>query len=452
MESCTDFYGARNAATRIDAFEELSPTALADLRRFVRRIGAPHYVDEIILPTLQEGDCRIYAAVRDRPWPPWGLGARNIVAMCDVLAIDDESYAISPILSLDEEATNTGLFAALYKEVLEALAVSPRAEINYLVAQGSRLADHVLASNGFKRFDDVFLTEEARYYTYRAPAAALLESLGLARIETPDLLAHELPPDILGRNALFHQSISLGARPEYLGTSLRSELIRLVRGGHSGKPGGVPSGTGRWGYDPLIDPAERFLVSQANFLGEQRLKLLEHMIAREKKFASATVIERGRGKPAVNEKLRRARTLDDLGEFAGLFSEGIKQSLEPVLKRLGVEPFPIARIEMQATASGDGDYFRMHRDGGEDDSRVISFVYFCFREPRRFSGGELRLFDAERVKDKLVSTDRSVTLSPRQDMILFFPSGSEHEVLPVRVPSRAFADSRFTVNGWIHRR
>jgi hypothetical protein len=452
MEKCADFYGERNAATRIDAFEELSPTALAALRTFARRIGAPHYVDEVILPTLQEGDCRIYAAVRDRPWPPWGLGARNIIAMCDIVAIDDESYAISPILSLDEEATNAGLLAALYKEVLEALAASPRAEVNYLVAEGSGLADHVLSSNGFKRHDDVFLTEQARYYTYRTSASALLERLGLTRFETPDLLAHELPHDILERNALFHQSISLGARPEYLGTSLRSELIRLVRGGHAGKPGGVPSGTGRWGYDPLIDPAERFLVSQANFLGERRLKLLDRVIASEKKFTAATIVGDARGKPAINEKLRRARTLDDLGEFERLFTEGIKQSLEPALKRLGIEPFPIARIEMQVTASGDGDYFRMHRDGGGDDSRVLSFVYFFFREPRRFSGGELRLFDAERVKDKLISTDRSLTLSPRQDMILFFSSSSEHEVLPVRVPSRVFADSRFTVNGWIHRR
>jgi Rps23 Pro-64 3,4-dihydroxylase Tpa1-like proline 4-hydroxylase len=34
---------------------------------------------------------------------------------------------------------------------------------------------------------------------------------------------------------------------------------------------------------------------------------------------------------------------------------------------------------------------------------------------------------------------------------VFFPSQSEHEILPVRVPSRAFGDGRFTVNGWIHR-
>jgi Rps23 Pro-64 3,4-dihydroxylase Tpa1-like proline 4-hydroxylase len=36
-------------------------------------------------------------------------------------------------------------------------------------------------------------------------------------------------------------------------------------------------------------------------------------------------------------------------------------------------------------------------------------------------------------------------------MLLLFPSTNDHEVLPVRVPTGAFADSRFTINGWIHR-
>lgn len=33
--------------------------------------------------------------------------------------------------------------------------------------------------------------------------------------------------------------------------------------------------------------------------------------------------------------------------------------------------------------------------------------------------------------------------------IIFFLSRYMHEVLPVKCPSRNFADSRFTINGWI---
>jgi Rps23 Pro-64 3,4-dihydroxylase Tpa1-like proline 4-hydroxylase len=38
-----------------------------------------------------------------------------------------------------------------------------------------------------------------------------------------------------------------------------------------------------------------------------------------------------------------------------------------------------------------------------------------------------------------------------QNQIVFFPSETLHEVLPVECPSGEFADSRFTVNGWLHR-
>lgn len=435
-------YQPRNESTRIDQFDELSHTALAAIRSFVRRLGAPHLVDEVILPTLQDGDAQIYAAVRDRPWPPWGLGARRVTALCQVQAIADESYAVSPVYVTDEDLTNVGLMAAVFKEVLEGLAVRKDSEVNYLLAEGSTLAHHVLTSNGCARHDDVFLTEQARYYTYRIGARELLERLGLADLATPDVLAHEIPPATLECNALFHQTILLGSKA--------AEIIQLVRGGHAGKPGGVPSGTGRWGRFPLEDP-DWFFASLESFLGDARPKLLDYVLSKESDFRPSTIVEPNTDRAAVNERLRRSKTLDQLGEFEALFKERIKEVLSPVLARLKLPAFPLGRIEIQITASGDGDYFRMHRDGDDTSTRELSFVYFLHREPRRFSGGELRLFDNERVGDKLVPTDRSQTLSPRQDTIVFFPSRDEHEILPVRVPSKAFGDSRFTVNGWIHR-
>lgn len=440
------FYHPRNESTRIDLFEELSHTALAALRAFSRRLGAPQLVDERILPTLQEDDARVFAAVRDRPWPPWGLGARHVSAVCWVQEIADESYAVSPVLVADEDLTNVGLMAAVYKEALESLAAVPHAEVNYLAAEGSTLADHVLASNGFRRHEDVFLTEHARYYTYRTTAADLLRRLGLDEIATPDLLAHEIPPAVLERNALFHGTVFLASRADWMDVARASEIIQLVRGGHAGKPGGVPSGTGRWGYPPEMP--DWFVVLE-NFLGEHRQKLMEHLLSKEPEFIHSTVLEGNR--PVVNERLRRSRTLDDLGPFRAVFEEKLKEVIAPVLARLKLPGFPLGNFEIQITASGDGDFYRMHRDGGSDSTRELSFVYFFHREPRRFSGGELRIFQSDRVDDKIVPTDRSQMLSPRQDAIVFFPSRSEHEILPVRVPTGAFGDSRFTVNGWVHR-
>lgn len=177
-------------------------------------------------------------------------------------------------------------------------------------------------------------------------------------------------------------------------------------------------------------------VSIPDFLGPSRQPLLDFVLGQEQNFRAATV-SLGAGTRAVVEGVRRAKILDSLGAFEAPFLHLLKDRLPPAMALLERQVFPIGRMEAQITASNDGDYFRLHQDGGPDDTREISFVYFVHSEPRRFSGGELRI-----VSD---------TVPPQGDTLVLFPSLSPHEVLPLCLPSRAFADSRFTVNGWIHK-
>jgi Rps23 Pro-64 3,4-dihydroxylase Tpa1-like proline 4-hydroxylase len=81
----------------------------------------------------------------------------------------------------------------------------------------------------------------------------------------------------------------------------------------------------------------------------------------------------------------------------------------------------------------------------------MTFVYFFHREPRQFEGGELRLHDSKNGGDHPLSTGSYQTIVPEQNQIVFFPSSTLHEITPVHCRSRSFADSRFTVNGWLHR-
>jgi 2OG-Fe(II) oxygenase superfamily len=452
------FYDYRNQSTRVDLFDELHDHEIAALRSFTRRLGFPHLLDEVILPTFRGGDSQIVAAVQDRPWPPWGLGARTITALCQTEAVSDASYAVSPVYVTDQDLTNVGLISAVFKEALEFLAVNPRAEVCYLVAEGSNLADRVMRATGFKKSEDVFVTWNARYYTYRLLAAEVLHNLGLEKLSTPDLLAHDQADAWLDRSALFHQTIHLGSRAEWTpDLAIAAEIGRLVRGGHASKPGGVPSGTGRFSFDPGELVTDPFFAWVSNLLGQGAAgtpalsQLMDHVVRSEKKFTPATIVEpQGHG-GTVNEKMRRAATLDDLGPFGTVFSDRIKQQLHEVLPRIGKKPFEVGQIEMQITSSNDGDYFRLHKDT-DTDKREVSFVYFFYREPRRFSGGELRIYPTRMIEGRLQPADHAATLSPRQDSIVFFPSSNDHEVLPVRVPSRLFADGRFTVNGWIHRK
>ncbi|MFK0047569.1 2OG-Fe(II) oxygenase [Streptomyces sp. NPDC090741] len=446
-----DFYTDGNGGTRIEIFDELSETAKAALYTFFRRAGAPHLMDEVVLPLFCEGDSQVFAAVRDRPWPPWGLGARNIVAFVQTHLVGDGCWGLSPVHVADEDLTNVGLCAAVYKEALETLAVDPNAEVHYLVAEESRLADLTLRRVGFERTEDAFLTEAARYLTYRAPAGELLNRLGLAEADTVDVLAGALDDEVFALNAAFHNTVYLGSRAEWVvdRPSVPSEIARLVRGGHYSKPAGVPTGTGRYERDPVAEVAQ----GVREFLSaSEHDEFRAYVLDREPDFKPATVRMSGSGGPAVvDERVRRSLVLDELGPYEALFTERIKEHVQQISGRLNLPAFPLGRIELQVTANGDRDYFGMHRDSDDGDTRELTFVYFFSGEPRRFSGGELRVFETVPEDGRVVATDRSQTIVPRANLAMFFPSRHDHEVLPIRVPSKAFADGRFSVTGWIHR-
>ena len=132
-------------------------------------------------------------------------------------------------------------------------------------------------------------------------------------------------------------------------------------------------------------------------------------------------------------------------EFADLFESLIRQALPDVMAFFDLD-FSLAHIEKQLTAHNDGHYFRLHSDNsvGLAVGRELTFVYYFRRSPS-FTGGELRIFDSEDA-EQLSSFELVV---PEHNKIVFFPSRYLHEVLPINCPTKAFADSRFTVNGWL---
>jgi SM-20-related protein len=143
----------------------------------------------------------------------------------------------------------------------------------------------------------------------------------------------------------------------------------------------------------------------------------------------------------------------DLGRLHDVFSNRIKSALPQVLAELGMEEFPISLVEMQITASNDGDYFHIHCDDGQGPTalRQLTFVYFFHQEPCQFEGGELRLYDANLEDDRYVSSGGYQTIMPQQNQIVFFASSLPHEITSVKCSSKSFADSRFTVNGWLRK-
>ncbi|HEY6770590.1 MAG TPA: 2OG-Fe(II) oxygenase [Candidatus Sulfotelmatobacter sp.] len=179
---------------------------------------------------------------------------------------------------------------------------------------------------------------------------------------------------------------------------------------------------------------------------EELVELTSFALQHEADFDASQVVAGDSSEGIIHEGHRRSRVLMDLGEYRNLFVDRLQSALPLVLDRLGMEEFSIRHVEAQITASNAGDFFRCHSDNGDPKvaSRRLTFVYFFHREPRPFSGGELRLYDE-------AGPGRGYhTIVPQQNQIVFFPCSLQHEITPVDCPSGLFADSRFTLNGWLH--
>ena len=206
--------------------------------------------------------------------------------------------------------------------------------------------------------------------------------------------------------------------------------------------------------------AERPEILRANcvvldeFLAPQELEeLTRFALEHEADFQSSEVYSPRAQMGVINHDYRRSRVLMDLPEHQEMILARIRSVLPQVLQKLGMEDFAIADTEVQITASNDGDFFLCHDDNGSEGvaSRHLTFVYFFHREPRPFEGGELRIHDSHLQNGLYVSDGSYQTILPQQNRIVFFPCELMHEITPVRCSSEDFADSRFTLNGWLRR-
>jgi len=190
------------------------------------------------------------------------------------------------------------------------------------------------------------------------------------------------------------------------------------------------------------------------FLAAQEVEQLTRFaLEQEEHFRTSEVISPVNEGGVVDYEHRRSRVLMEIGPHQELVLSRIKTVLPKVLQEFGMEEFTIAGEEVQITASNDGDFFRFHSDNGSEGvtSRYLTFVYFFHREPRPFEGGELRIHDARLEGGQYVSEGSYQVVAPQQNQIVFFPCELLHEITPVKCPSGKFADSRFTLNGWLRR-
>jgi Rps23 Pro-64 3,4-dihydroxylase Tpa1-like proline 4-hydroxylase len=195
-----------------------------------------------------------------------------------------------------------------------------------------------------------------------------------------------------------------------------------------------------------ISPAHHYLQIDDFLSTEEWSRLLDYTLTQQSAFTPSTT--------STNESdYRESMILDSLPEFSELMVKRILSIIPNLQRELELEPFIVSQVETELTAHNDGNYYKIHNDNGswETTNRELTYVYYFYREPKPFSGGELVIYDTKTENNSYVKGDSFKIIEPRNNSLIVFPSRYLHEILPVRCPSQSFADSRFTINGWIRR-
>lgn len=199
---------------------------------------------------------------------------------------------------------------------------------------------------------------------------------------------------------------------------------------------------------PASAAHDRVLVFD-NVLGESVVSgLLDHVAATAQRFAPAAVYERQARSGQLNLNMRDCLRSKDLGPFQEPFAGAVSERAGKAARALGLlDPDPQA-AEFEICAYGDGGHFAPHMDTLSPPAplRVLTCVYYFANRPRRFTGGELRVFPwPGRTRDA------PIDIAPETDRLVIFPSFLHHEVLPVRQVDDAWLGRRFNLTCWLCR-
>jgi SM-20-related protein len=206
--------------------------------------------------------------------------------------------------------------------------------------------------------------------------------------------------------------------------------------------------------EPGDDPRCPF-VAYHDILGADYVAgLLDHVMARQSDFRTGLMHNRETGEVVADPGQRDSVYLTELGVFLGPIKAFASAIAVPALMALHLNETKVEPREFVITAYRDGGHIGEHIDTYErrERIRILSCVYYFATTPRRFAGGELRLYGFPKGPAAgQRSSMACVDIEPRTDTLVIFPSWIRHKVMPVRVPSRSWLDSRFTINCWMHR-
>lgn len=180
-------------------------------------------------------------------------------------------------------------------------------------------------------------------------------------------------------------------------------------------------------------------------------RLVGHALDNEGKFVRA----RTHGPDATYDPgMRETLVFHDFTEQRAAFEAFARSNAESLSRDLGLAPFEIAQIELKITNHVDRSFFSTHCDNAEPfekAGRAITWLLYFGREPVKYSGGDLYIFDTDPETQRYASHSFTKII-PKHNRLVAFPSHFQHAVSPMHLPGNAFADGRFAVSSHISKK
>ena len=132
-----------------------------------------------------------------------------------------------------------------------------------------------------------------------------------------------------------------------------------------------------------------------------------------------------------------------LGPLEGPAIKELRSLIHKSCAAVGLTQSSEIDLQLQLFALGDGNAVWWE----PNSDNILIMVYHCFKQPKGFSGGGVRLFDSK-LQDSLrraAKPFRDIEID--DNSALFFPGGVVSAGLPVRCQSNASNDRLFVLLG-----
>lgn len=123
---------------------------------------------------------------------------------------------------------------------------------------------------------------------------------------------------------------------------------------------------------------------------------------------------------------------------------------------LSSSPYPLAdfgmtnRHETQVSRYGsDNQHYGFHVDQLGNKNRFITLVYYFYKKPKKWTGGEIQLTNSPIINGEPLEKDPEIlTIIPENNTAIIFAGNVAHRVLDTKSP-KDWDSGRFSANIWI---